>query len=167
MLGLGCATLLGPGAAWAAPAPPPKMQGDPIITGVAQEGATLTASAKWEKDPPAIVEWAWLRCSASGPECQDIQDASDATYVPTATDVGRTLRVRAMWSHDDKPAQKRSAPTEVMLSAAPTTPPTPGATPPTPGATPLRIARDDSRTHAAAATARSRPPAVRVAGPHP
>jgi hypothetical protein len=139
ILGLCCATLLGSAAARADDSP--KIQGEPLITGVAQEGATLTASAQWKGDPPAIVEWAWLRCSESGAECQDIADASGATYVPAAADVGRTLRVRVTWSQGDeqkqKQKQKQSAATEVVLAAVPTTPPAPVATPnpvPTPSA---------------------------------
>jgi hypothetical protein len=127
VLGLCCAILLGPGAARAEDSP--AIKGEPVIAGEAQEGATLAASATWKEDPPAIVGWAWLRCSESGGECQDIADAGGATYVPTAADVGRTLRVLVTWSDDDKQKKKRSAPTDVVLSAPATTPPTPVAAP--------------------------------------
>jgi hypothetical protein len=152
VLGLCCAILLGPGAAQAKDSP--EIQGEPVITGVAREGATLTASATWKEDPPASVSWAWLRCSVSGGECQDIDSAGGATYVPTAADVGRTLRVRVTWPVDDKEKQKRSAPTDVVLSAPVTTPPTappplltpappaaPGTQQPQPAATPRPAAR--------------------------
>jgi hypothetical protein len=137
VLGICCAGLLGAGSARADDSP--KIQGEPVITGVAQEGATLTASARWKKDPPASIGWVWMRCSESGGECQDIPDAAGAAYVPTLADVGRTLRVRVTWSNDDELKQKRSAATNVVLSAPATTPPPPVAAPdpvPTPAPPP-------------------------------
>jgi hypothetical protein len=162
--------LLGPGAARAEDSP--EIHGEPVITGVAQEGATLTASARWKEDPPASVGWAWLRCSDSGETCQDIGDAGGATYVPTAADVGRTLRVRVTWSDDDKEKQKRSAPTDIVLSAPGTTPPAPVATPapiPTPSALPpapvVQQPRQGSAPQPAARLRTLRPfPVIRIKG---
>jgi hypothetical protein len=123
--------LLGPGAAQAEH--PPKIKGEPVITGVPQEGATLTASASWKADPPSSVAWSWLRCDESGEHCDAIPDVNGATYVPMSADIGTRLRVRVTWTEGDKSDGKHSAPSDVVLAAPTASPTTP---PPTPAPSP-------------------------------
>jgi serine protease AprX len=89
------------------PDPPPEL---PTIAGTAQQGEQLDAAGG--------EEYHWQRCNPVGDVCADITDANTSTYVPTADDVGSTLRVVA--------GALASAPTDVVLPALPTnvTPPT-------------------------------------------
>jgi hypothetical protein len=64
----------------------------PTITGTAQQGQTLTASAgTWTVT--ATYGYQWQRCDATGANCADVPGATAATYAVTDADVGATLRV--------------------------------------------------------------------------
>jgi hypothetical protein len=165
------ALLLGPVAARAED--PPKIKGAPMITGVAQEGAMLTASATWKADPPAAVAWSWLRCDEGGGRCLAIPGANTATYVATSADVGETLRVLLTWSSGDESDEKRSAPTDVVLPAptpttSPTTTPPPAPAPTSTGVPPAAQAPTPGRRAQPRPTARPRVlrpfPVIRIKG---
>jgi hypothetical protein len=66
----------------------------PTISGSPVQGGTLTeVHGSWTGEPGSFA-YQWLRCDAAGNECQQLFNASGQTYVPTAGDVGRTLRVQ-------------------------------------------------------------------------
>jgi hypothetical protein len=65
----------------------------PGLTGDAVRGGVLTASEGTWSGAPALAR-AWLRCDPSGAACSPIPGAEAASYVPTAADVGKRLRVR-------------------------------------------------------------------------
>ena len=75
----------------------------PTISGTAQEGVALDAAGG--------KSYHWQRCDAAGGTCADITNADTPTYVPTANDVGGTLRVVA--------GALTSGATAVVLPAAP------------------------------------------------
>ena len=65
----------------------------PAITGTAQQGQTLTASAGSWTAPDATFGYQWQRCDPAGANCVDVPGATTATYAVTAADVGTTLHV--------------------------------------------------------------------------
>jgi hypothetical protein len=113
-----CLTLLAPAAAGAH-----QIVKGPLISGVPQEGQTLTAIAEWTGGQ-ATPAWKWQRCTVADQKCTVIQGATEPTYMLTAADVGFVLRLRLVLSSPHGVIAKRSKPTSVVqpLSAPP--PPT-------------------------------------------
>jgi hypothetical protein len=65
----------------------------PSVSGVAQDGGTLTASpGTWTGTQPIAHSYRWQRCDAAG-LCADIAGATGATHVLAAADVGATVKV--------------------------------------------------------------------------
>jgi len=66
----------------------------PTISGVPQQGQTLTANrGSWSGGQPQTYGYQWQRCDSVGGACAVIAGATNATYVLTANDVGHTMRV--------------------------------------------------------------------------
>jgi hypothetical protein len=65
----------------------------PTITGTAQQGQTLTATAGTWSAADATFGYQWQRCDAAGANCVDLPGVATQTYAVTAADVGATLRV--------------------------------------------------------------------------
>jgi hypothetical protein len=65
----------------------------PAISGKAEYGSTLTADPGLWSDPSAKIAYQWQRCPASSTACTAIADATAATYVVTADDIGSRIRV--------------------------------------------------------------------------
>lgn len=64
----------------------------PTISGVAQQGATLTAApGTWTN--AVSFAYQWEDCDAAGANCVPIADATATTYTLAASDVGDTIRV--------------------------------------------------------------------------
>ena len=128
------------GVGWARAAGTPR----PVITGVAQVGETLAASATWGSSAPTSVAWQWLRCTADkGSDCKAIGGATADRYRIVDADVGYRLRVKlTVTGEDGKATSQRSEATDVVMAAPAATPsptPTPTPTPsptPSPGSTP-------------------------------
>jgi hypothetical protein len=129
------ALLLWPTLALGADAPPaftspPAVQGDAVV------GATLTAVAAWTGEPAPTVKYQWRRCSATGGSCDQIMDATAATYVVTTADLGFRLGVRIALKNKIDSVNAPSVTTAVVV-AAPVSPPDPTPTPnPTPSPNP-------------------------------
>ncbi len=83
--------------------------GAPTISGTAQVGATLTASAGTVADADGLTgvsySWQWIRVWAGGAE-SDIAGATNATYLITDADLGRSLKVRASFADDAGNAER-------------------------------------------------------------
>jgi hypothetical protein len=71
----------------------PAAASPPAITGTAQQGQTLTATAGTWTAPDATFGYQWQRCDAAGANCVDVPGATTQTFAVTAADVGTTLRV--------------------------------------------------------------------------
>jgi hypothetical protein len=71
----------------------PSVVSPPTITGTAQQGQTLTATAGTWTAPDATFAYQWQRCDAAGANCVDVPGATTQTYAVTAADVGTTLHV--------------------------------------------------------------------------
>jgi hypothetical protein len=66
----------------------------PTVSGIAQEGKTLTeAHGSWTNEPTSFA-YQWQQCDSSGGSCHALVGATAKTYVPGAADVGHALRVQ-------------------------------------------------------------------------
>jgi hypothetical protein len=91
---------------------PPVATVPPAITGLAQEGATLTSdTGTWTGTPPIAFAYQWRRCGVSGTNCIDIVGALYSAYSPTVFDLGSTLRVAVTATNDAGSSTAVSAPT--------------------------------------------------------
>jgi hypothetical protein len=98
---------------------------EPIISGTAKVGNTLTASTgTWTSSSNITYSYQWLRCDASGAGCSNIGGATDSHYQVRNGDVGHTLRVRVTAKNADGSAHKDSNPTDVVVKASTPPPPT-------------------------------------------
>jgi Hypothetical glycosyl hydrolase family 15 len=80
----------------APPPPPPAPPANtalPVITGSAQQGATLSASTGSWSNSPTGHAYQWKRCDAAGANCASIGGSTVQQHTLGADDVGRTLRV--------------------------------------------------------------------------
>ena len=99
----------------------PSPVSEPSISGVVQQGKTLSeAHASWTNEPSSYT-YQWLLCNASGASCAAIVGATSQSFVPVAADVGGTLRMEETASNaggSSSPAYSEA--TAVVLPAAPT-----------------------------------------------
>jgi hypothetical protein len=108
------------------------------VQGNAVVGSTLEAVVDATGDPAPTIEYQWARCNATAPaECEDIADATAATYLIAAEDVGYRLVVLVTVTNSSGTDEGESAPTDVVVAAPePPPPPPPDPTPPPPDPTP-------------------------------
>ncbi len=72
----------------------PVVSTQPVITGIAQQGVTLSVSnGVWSADPnsndPNSYTYAWEDCDSTGTVCSSISGATSSSYTLQASDVGR------------------------------------------------------------------------------
>jgi hypothetical protein len=92
----------------------------PTIAGTTREGQTLTAGpGGWTGTQPVRFSYQWQRCDRSGGSCSNIIGATNQTYVLTAADVGRTLRVNVTARNAAGSSSRRSAATNPIEAAPP------------------------------------------------
>ena len=58
---------------------------------------------QWTNSPSSYVDQ-WLRCDASGANCNAISGATGSTYVPASADGGDTIRVQEIASNSGGPS---------------------------------------------------------------
>lgn len=96
---------------------------EPSISGTARVGSTLQANrGQWAGDQPITYSYVWLRCSAQGDNCSEIQGANDTSYEVRDADTGRTIRVRVTARNDRGQSSAISNPTGVVGSNQPPAP---------------------------------------------
>src|SRR5215213_7582186 len=96
----------------------PQIVSGPTLTGMTREGATLTATATYTGTPTPVASWSWLRCTGRGAStCTEIPGAQGDTYVLTAADVAKRIRVRLTIRNDAGQDEGMSSATEVVEAA--------------------------------------------------
>jgi hypothetical protein len=118
--------------------PKPKITSGPAISGLAEVGLALTATATWSGSPPPDATWKWQRCGRS---CSEIGSGASPTYVVSASDIGKRIRVELTVTNKRGDDSKRSDPTAIVpaLVPEPTATPSPEPTPaPTSSPSPTR-----------------------------
>jgi hypothetical protein len=96
---------------------PPANTAPPVITGAAQQGATLTATpGTWSGTGPLSYSYQWRDCDASGANCGDIPGATGTSDTLVHGDLGHTLRVSVTASNAAGSAVVESAPTATVTS---------------------------------------------------
>ena len=108
---------------------PPAVTSQPTVSGMAQEGQTLTAtSGSWSGTTPIAYGYQWQSCDPTGTDCGPIAGATVSTYTVTTGDVGTTIRVLVTATNAAGSVSDFSAATAVVQSAgappANTSPPT-------------------------------------------
>ena len=89
----------------------------PSLTGVATEGHILSGFAGgWNASPPPAIALQWVRCNSSGGSCAAIGGATTATYIPTSSDVGSTIRLQATASNASGKSFLYSNPTAAIAA---------------------------------------------------
>ncbi|HEY3727587.1 MAG TPA: S8 family serine peptidase [Solirubrobacteraceae bacterium] len=96
----------------------PVKTGAPVISGVAQSGAVLSASTGSWSGSPTSFAYRWSRCSATGSGCVAISGATGSRYTVALGDVGFTLRVAVTATNSAGSASASSAPTAVVKPGA-------------------------------------------------
>ena len=90
----------------------------PSISGLAQEGQTLTATpGTWSGTQPITKVFQWLRCNRTAGSCVVIAGANNTTYTLTGDDVGNTLLVGVTASNSAGSSDAASAPTSIVVAA--------------------------------------------------
>ena len=95
--------------------------GAPTIDGTAQVGEMLTANTSDIADEDGLASasysYQWMA------DATDIEDATDSTYTPSVTDVGKAIKVRVSFTDDRNNAETRtSVATATVLATVPTQP---------------------------------------------
>ncbi len=100
------------------PPPAPANAAAPGISGVPQQGQTLTASAGAWTGAPAVFTYQWRRCAVAG-ACADIDAALGPSYTVAAADVDGTLRVQVTALNGGGGTTATSSPTAVVTPLPP------------------------------------------------
>ena len=107
------------------PAPNHPATGSPIIAGTVQVGETLSVDTSGISDADGIANstptYQWI--ANDGTDDTDIQDATGSTYILSAADEGKTVKVRVSFTDDEGNQETRtSAPTAAVTATVPGAP---------------------------------------------
>jgi hypothetical protein len=109
-----------------APPPPPAPPANiapPTVSGNAQEGQTLSASAGSWSGSPTSYSFQWQRCDSTGAGCSPVGGATASSYALTGADVGATMRIVVTATNSAGSASASSGATAVVTSAPAPPPP--------------------------------------------
>ncbi len=109
-------------------AQPPANTEAPSISGTAQDGQTLTASAGTWTGAPLTFAYQWERCSGAGESCATIAGATSSSYLLGHADVGSTIVVAVTASDAAGEATSSSAASASVAALAPSTETAPAIT---------------------------------------
>jgi subtilase family serine protease len=108
------------GLAAFAPAGSPVSSGAPAISGLAEQGQTLTAAPGAWSNSPTSTTVRWESCNASGSSCTTITGATGRTLVLAGANVGSTIRVQESAENaSGAGSPAASTPTAAVVSNAP------------------------------------------------
>jgi hypothetical protein len=108
-----------------APEPPPPAPTNtvaPTVSGIAQVGQTLTASAGTWSGSPTSFAYQWQDCSSSGKSCSNVSGATAPGYQLASSDAGHTVRVVVTASNEGGATAADSAVTGTVVSSEPPPP---------------------------------------------
>ncbi len=89
----------------------------PVISGAAEQGATLsTSNGVWSGSPTAYA-YQWRRCDTTGANCTAVAGATGSTYALTSADIGFTVRSSVTATNAAGSSTASSAPTAVVVAA--------------------------------------------------
>ena len=94
----------------------------PVISGVAEEGRTLTASEGSWTGAPTSYGYVWQDCNTSGEACASIAGATSSSYKLASSDVGHKLRVQVTATNTGGSTKATSEATGTVLAAPPPAP---------------------------------------------
>jgi hypothetical protein len=101
----------------AQPAAVPVNDVTPSITGVPTQAHVLSGFAGgWNASPPPSIALQWSRCNSSGASCTAISGQTTPTYIPTAADVGSTIRLLVTATNASGKVSLYSAPSAPIAS---------------------------------------------------
>jgi hypothetical protein len=87
----------------------------PSISGTPQTGQSLSANAgSWLGASSIGYEYQWQTCDVYGASCEDIAGATASSYIPSAEDVGHTIRVRVGATEVENTVSETSTPTQPL-----------------------------------------------------
>ena len=89
------------------------------FTGLQQGAPVTVGGATWQATADTNYSTVWERCNSIGASCQTIPGAATSSYTPTAADVGHTIIVLITATNSDGSATASTAPSDVVLPAAP------------------------------------------------
>ncbi len=95
----------------------PSNSSAPLVSGTAQVGSQLTASAGNWSGTPTSYAIAWLRCDSSGANCTTISGQTNLTYVVASADQGATIRVAVTATNAAGSSTDLSAATAVVTGS--------------------------------------------------
>jgi RHS repeat-associated protein len=122
----------------------------PSISGLAQDGQTLTGKAgTWTGLAPITLGYQWTRCDATGVNCENIPSATTEKYTVASGDVGATVRITLTASNAAGSGSATSAPTAKIEPLAPTNTAAPSI---------VGEARDEAMLTASSGTWKGTPP---------
>jgi Protein of unknown function (DUF3344) len=90
----------------------------PALSGPAAQGQALTIDTGTWSSGGVSYTYVWQRCDDDGAHCVDIPGATDATYTPTAQDVGYTLRAVVTATNDAGANTTTTAPSAPVVAAS-------------------------------------------------
>ncbi|HKP19222.1 MAG TPA: IPT/TIG domain-containing protein, partial [Gaiellaceae bacterium] len=97
---------------------PPVNTALPVISGPVHESQSLsTTDGTWTGNPTSFT-YRWKRCDSGGAGCVAIAGATAASYLLTATDVGRTMRAEVTATNAGGSVAATSNATAVVTAAA-------------------------------------------------
>lgn len=97
----------------------PVSTGDPVVSGSAFEGSTLTTTTGTWTGTKLTYAYQWVRCGTDGglpdgSDCPSVPGAASSSYTLTAGDIGRRLRVQVTATNAVGAATATSNPTDVV-----------------------------------------------------
>jgi hypothetical protein len=95
---------------------PPVNTALPAVSGVAEEGSTLTSTAGAWSGSPTSYAYQWQDCNSAGDACSSIGAATASSYRLAASDVGHTVRVVVTATNTVGSTPASSAATAVVVA---------------------------------------------------
>ena len=101
----------------------PRDVSPPKVSGMAQQGQTLTEEHGMWRNRPTTYSYKWERCDGSGNNCHPIEGATAQNYTLSTADVGSTIRVFETASNEGGSSEPAASAPTLPVQSAPSSPP--------------------------------------------